>query len=165
MPVNRLAFGGWLLLAASVVSLDRFTKYLASTHLPFGEAVPVLPVLNLRLLHNTGAAFSFLSDAGGWQRWAFSLLAMIVSLGIVFWLRSLAGRQRLLPCALAFIMGGALGNLWDRVAAGYVIDFIEVYYDRFGWPPFPAFNVADSAITVGAALLMVDALLGRRRAA
>ena len=162
--MNRLAFSGWLALAAAVVLLDRGAKYLAAEHLRLGEAVALLPVLNLRLLHNTGAAFSFLSGAGGWQRWAFSLLAAAVSIVIVFWLRALAGRERLLPCALAFIMGGALGNLWDRLAFGYVIDFVEVYYDRFGWPPFPAFNVADSAITVGAVLLILDALLSRRGA-
>lgn len=155
---NRKAFYAWLALAGVVVALDQITKFLASTMLPFNEPVAIMPSLNLTLLHNTGAAFSLLSDAGGWQRWLFAGLAIVVSVVVIVWIRTLAGRQWLLPLALTFIVGGAVGNLWDRLAYGYVVDFIQVYYSQWYWP---AFNVADSAISVGAALLIFDALRSR----
>jgi signal peptidase II len=110
--------------------------------------------------HNTGAAFSFLRDAGGWQRWLFSVLALAVSVALLQWLRRLPRRANLLASALACILAGALGNLLDRLRLGYVIDFIQVHWREHY---FPAFNVADSAITIGAGLLLLDALLGDRR--
>jgi signal peptidase II len=143
----------WLFLSAVVIILDQVTKYLATVKLTYQIPVPVLPSFNWFLTHNTGAAFSLLSDAGGWQRWFFAVLAIVVSGIIFFWLRRLDPAEKLTPAALALVLGGALGNLIDRVYLGYVIDFIQLYYDRFYWP---AFNVADSAITVGVTLLIVD---------
>ena len=143
----------WLWVSVLVVIADQATKALATAHLTFGEPVPLVPFVNLTLLHNTGAAFSFLSGAGGWQRWFFVGLALAVSGAILLWLRKLHLNQSLLAAALALVLGGALGNLWDRVSLGYVVDFIDLYYGHWHWP---AFNVADTAITVGAALLILD---------
>ena len=141
-----------------MIVLDQFTKYLAETLLEFHEPVPVLPSFNLMLTYNTGAAFSFLADAGGWQRWFFLGLGTMVSVGLIVWLWRLKPADQRLAAALALILGGAAGNLIDRAWLGQVIDFIQLYYDRWYWP---AFNVADSAITVGAALLVVDSLLSK----
>ncbi len=117
------------------------------------QPVPVIPFLNLTLTHNTGAAFSFLSDAGGWQRWFFAGLTIVVSIIIVVWLTRLKPGQRWLPVSLSLVLGGALGNLWDRLVIGAVVDFIDVYYGTWHWP---AFNLADSAICVGAVMLVVS---------
>ena len=151
----------WLWLTLGVIVLDQWTKSLITAHFAEFESVTLLPVLDFMRLHNTGAAFSFLSDASGWQRWMFTVLGVVVS-GVLFvWLRRLPARtQPLLAAALALIMGGALGNVIDRVLWGHVIDFIRVHYQ--GWY-FPAFNVADSAITVGAGLYILDALLHREQ--
>ena len=148
----------WLLLSAVVVALDLWTKALASEHLALHQPVPVFPGFNLTLMHNEGAAFSFLHSAGGWQRWFFAAIAIVVSTVIVVWLTRLKSGQRWLALALAMILGGALGNLWDRLTLGYVVDFIQVYYGRWSWP---AFNLADSAITLGAVILVLDSLFGR----
>ena len=113
---------------------------------------------NLTLQHNTGAAFSFLSDAGGWQRYFFSGIAVVISVALVIWLYRLPAKQWLLALSLGLILGGALGNLWDRLVLGYVVDFISVHYR--GWY-FPAFNIADSAITVGAGCMLLDSFLSR----
>jgi signal peptidase II len=144
----------WLWLSALVIVLDQIAKYLASHYLPFQQQVPVMPFFNLTLMHNTGAAFSMLHSAGGWQRWFFAALALGVSGGVVIWLYRLPAGKRWLACALALVVGGALGNLWDRLTLGYVIDFIQVYYENHY---FPAFNVADSAISIGAVMLLIDA--------
>jgi len=146
----------WLWLAVVVIILDQLTKQLVVSNLMLHESLPLMPSLNLLRAENTGAAFSLLSSASGWQRWFFIVLAVSVSGFLIFWLRRLSAGQRLQAAALALILGGALGNLCDRVLYGYVIDFIDVYYQ--GWH-FPIFNVADSAISVGAALLILDALL------
>ena len=147
----------WLWLAAVVIGLDQWTKSLVTDHLEEFERIVLLPVLEFMRLHNEGAAFSMLSDAAGWQRWLFVGLGVVVSAGILVWLRRLPAQgQNLLAAGLALILGGALGNVIDRVLWGYVIDFIRVHYDQHF---FPAFNVADSAITVGAALLILDNLL------
>ena len=145
----------WLGLSALVIVMDQFTKLLAVQSLTLYQAIPVFPGFNLTLMHNTGAAFSFLSDAGGWQRWFFIVLAIGISIFIVFWLKGLKAEQRWLQVALAFVLGGAIGNVIDRIYLGYVIDFIEVYYNKYYWP---AFNIADSAITVGAIMLIIDAI-------
>ena len=150
----------WLWLSAAVVALDQATKYLASVQLDYNVPVAVLPFFNLTLLHNTGAAFSFLSDAAGWQRWFFIILAAVVSLVLIVWLRRLQPAQRWLAVALALVIGGAVGNVIDRLLYGYVIDFIQLYYQRWYWP---AFNAADSAISVGAVILVLDGFLGTRR--
>ena len=141
-----------------VIVLDQYTKGLASAGLDYGRPVEVFSWFNLTLQHNEGAAFSFLSDAGGWQRYFFSTVAAVISLVLVVWLYRLERGQWLLGLSLALILGGAIGNLWDRLALGYVVDFISVHYaGRY----FPAFNLADSAITAGAACMLLDSFLAR----
>jgi len=144
----------WLLLAVLLIALDQATKVLASAALDYGSPVEVLPFLNWTLLHNKGAAFSFLSDAGGWQRWFFALVSVGVSIVLIVWLFRLGRREILQKLALALILSGALGNLWDRLLLGYVVDFIQVHYDHRYY--FPAFNIADAAITLGAVLMIYD---------
>jgi len=151
----------WLWLAAAVIVADQLTKALIVIGLELYEVVDVLPVLEITRLHNTGAAFSLLADASGWQRWFFVGLATAVSAGIVYWLRNLPrDSAAFLPAALALVMGGALGNLVDRIWHGHVVDFLHFHW---GAAYFPAFHVADSCITVGAGLLILDALLEGRR--
>ncbi|MDZ7737238.1 MAG: signal peptidase II [Gammaproteobacteria bacterium] len=145
----------WLGLALLIILLDQLSKQIAVNMLVLHEPLAVLPGFNLMLTYNTGAAFSFLSDAGGWQRWLFSIFAVVISVVLLVWLYRLPRPARWLACALALILGGALGNLWDRLQYGHVIDFIQVYYQQWYWP---AFNLADSAITVGAVMLIIDAL-------
>lgn len=158
MPPQRTHPGAWLWLSVAVVALDQATKFLVTRFLELYERVEVLPVLNFTQLHNTGAAFSLLAGADGWQRWFFIGLAVTVSTALIVWLWRLPRGGKLLPVALALILGGAIGNLIDRALHGYVIDFIHVHWgDAF----FPAFNIADSAITIGAALLILDALRDR----
>jgi signal peptidase II len=148
----------WLWLSAAVLVIDQITKLAADQFLTWGQPVPLLPFLNLTLLYNTGAAFSFLSQAGGWQRWFFIVLAAVISLVLLAWLRKLEPGQRVTAAGLALILGGALGNLIDRLVYGHVVDFIDFYYGSWHWP---AFNVADSAITVGAGALIWESLFGR----
>ena len=148
----------WWWLSALVIVLDQTTKYLAETLLVMHQPVPVLPSFNFMLTYNTGAAFSFLAGAGGWQRWLFLGLGSLVSIGLMVWLRRLKPGEKWLATALALILGGAIGNLIDRAWLGKVIDFIQLYYDRWYWP---AFNIADSAITLGAALLVLESLWPR----
>lgn len=146
----------WLWLALGVVLLDQATKELAEAYLVRHRPVEILPHLNLTLTYNTGAAFSFLRDAGDWKRWLLSGLAVIVSLAIGVWLARLPARSGWLASALSLVLGGAVGNLVDRLfrPGGGVVDFIDVYYAGWHWP---AFNVADSAISVGAVMLLVSA--------
>ncbi len=153
----------WLWLGVAVMALDQWTKWLIVQWLvEEGDKVVLLPMLELMRLHNTGAAFSFLSNASGWQRWVFIALGVAVSAGILVWLRRLPAKgQGLLASGLSLILGGALGNVIDRVLHGHVIDFIRVHY---GEHSFPAFNVADSAITIGAVLIVLDNLLELDRA-
>ncbi|MCB1699215.1 MAG: lipoprotein signal peptidase [Pseudomonadales bacterium] len=148
----------WYCLAVVVVVLDQYTKFLAESALEYGRPVEVFSWFNLTLQYNTGAAFSFLSDAGGWQRYFFSAVALIISGVLVVWLFVMPRQQRLLALALGLVLGGALGNLWDRMVLGHVVDFISVHY---GGRYFPAFNLADSAITLGAACMIFDSLFGR----
>ncbi|MDY0050751.1 MAG: signal peptidase II [Halothiobacillaceae bacterium] len=155
MTDNRPTPLRWLWLAVFVLILDQISKWAATAWLSYAEPVPVMPLLNMTLLHNTGAAFSFLASAGGWQRWFFTLIALAISIVLVIWLWRLPARERLTGAALALVLGGALGNLIDRVLYGYVVDFIDVYYGSWHWP---AFNIADSAITVGVALLLWTSL-------
>jgi signal peptidase II len=152
----------WLWLGVTVMVLDQWTKWLVVQRFDEFDRTVLLPVLELMRLHNTGAAFSFLSGAGGWQRWLFITLGVAVSAGILVWLRRLpANGQGLLAAGLSLIVGGALGNVIDRVLHGHVIDFIRVHWEEHY---FPAFNVADSAITVGAVLIVLDNLLELDRA-
>ncbi|MDH3841092.1 MAG: signal peptidase II [Chromatiales bacterium] len=151
----------WLWLSLIVIVADQASKWWIRTRFDLYDRIEIVPWLDITRLHNTGAAFSFLSDAGGWQRWMFIGLALAVTLFIMIWLRRLPRTgQTLLAIALSLIVGGALGNVIDRAMLGHVVDFISVH--RGTWY-FPAFNVADSAISVGAALLILEALLDGRR--
>lgn len=141
----------WLWLALLVIVLDQWSKHVVSDWLQLHESVSVLPFFSFTLLHNPGAAFSFLADAGGWQRWFFTAIALFVSVVIIVWLRRLPATEKWQAAALALILGGALGNVIDRLRFGYVVDFLDVYYQQWHWPPF---NIADSAITVGVAILL-----------
>jgi signal peptidase II len=153
----------WLWLSLVVIALDQASKFLITANFAEFEAVTLLPVLDFMRLHNEGAAFSIFSDASGWQRWAFTALGAGVSIGILVWLRQLpASGQNLLAAGLAMVLGGALGNVIDRALWGHVIDFIRVHYGEWY---FPAFNVADSSITIGAILLILDNLLQYQREA
>jgi signal peptidase II len=150
----------WLGIALIVILLDQFTKTLITGFFQYGDSRTVTPFFNLVRAHNTGAAFSFLAGAGGWQRWFFVVLGCAAA-GFIVWMLRNHGGQRLFGWALALILGGALGNVIDRLLHGHVIDFIQVHYAGHY---FPSFNVADSAITVGAGLLILDELLRVRRA-
>ena len=141
------------MLAAVVVVLDQLTKFGASAMLNYAEPVAIFPGLNFTLAHNTGAAFSLLSEASGWQRWFFAAIALVVSVVITAWLRQIGDGELWLPLALSLILGGAIGNFIDRLNFGYVVDFIQVYYKTWYWP---AFNIADSAICVGAVVLVLS---------
>jgi signal peptidase II len=152
----------WLPLSLAVIVADRAVKLWITHHFAPLERVHVLRVLDIILTYNSGAAFSFLADASGWQRWLFVLLALGVSAALIVWLRRLDARVHgLLACGLALIVGGALGNMIDRLTSGRVVDFIHVHWGR---AYFPAFNIADSAITIGAVLLLLDAWSESRRA-
>ena len=146
----------WLLISVLIVVLDLWSKGLATESLTLYRPVEVTSWLNMTLAHNYGAAFSFLSDAGGWQRWFFTVLASVVTLVLVIWLLRLPASEKLTATSLCLIIGGAVGNLVDRVNHGYVVDFIDVHARGWHWP---AFNVADSAITCGVILLLLDSLL------
>lgn len=154
-----LIWGG---LAAVLLVADQYTKQLASRTLEYGEQIYVAPFLNWTLLHNTGAAFSFLADAGGWQNTLFAVVAIVVSVFIVYWLAATPRSAPWQALALALVLSGALGNVYDRLTLGYVVDFIQLHYRHHYWP---AFNIADSAITVGAGLLIIQSLFGREVAA
>lgn len=144
----------WLGIAVIVVLLDQVSKITMSRLLVYGQSEMITPYFNLVMVYNQGAAFSFLANSGGWQRWFFSGLAMVVSLGIIWMLHKNSG-QRLFCWALTLILAGAVGNLIDRLLYGHVIDFLDFHIGTLHWP---AFNVADSAITVGAALFVLDEL-------
>ena len=135
------------------IALDQATKLTIVATMRLYESIPVISFFNLTYVHNEGAAFSFLSDAGGWQRWFFAGLATIISIIIAIWLTRLKKHEILLAMSLALILGGAIGNLIDRLAYGYVIDFLDFYYKTWH---FPAFNVADSAITIGVGLMLLE---------
>ena len=145
----------WLLTALGIVVADQFTKWIVVQRFALFETLTLLPVLDLTRLHNTGAAFSLFADQAGWQRWFFTLVALGVAVVLVVVLLRLAqGYDRWLAACLALVLGGALGNVIDRIRFGYVIDFVHLHWDRWYWP---AFNVADSAISIGAVLLLLDA--------
>jgi signal peptidase II len=150
----------WLILAAAVIVADQITKSLVVASFTRGEAMPVTSFMSLVLVYNSGAAFSFLAGAPGWQRWFFATIAAFASVFLVYMLKR--GGSRMLCAGFALILGGALGNLWDRIAIGKVVDFLLFHYGGWSWP---AFNVADSAITVGAALLILDSFRQRHAGA
>jgi len=156
----------WLGLAAVLILIDQFTKVLIVGYYKLGDVTPVTSFFDVVRAHNTGAAFSFLHDAGGWQRWLFTGIGLAATVFIVWMLKSHPG-QKLFCFALACVMGGAIGNVIDRVVHGYVVDFLQFHWDflkpLFHGGNFPAFNVADSAITVGAVCLILDELLRVRK--
>lgn len=159
----------WLWLTLLVVVLDLSTKAVVSHYFNLYETLVIIPGwFNLTLAHNAGAAFSFLANESGWQRWFFALIALSVSVVIFFWIKRLQSHEKWLAISLALILGGALGNLWDRLTLGYVVDFLDVYYQNsttlktLHWP---AFNIADSAISIGAAMLIIDAFTGKQASA
>ena len=143
----------WLWLSLLAVILDQGSKLVIDSSMRLYQSIPVMPYFNLTYVHNTGAAFSFLSEAGGWQRWFFAGLAILISGVIAVWLARLKQHETLLAVALSLVLGGAIGNLIDRLAYGYVIDFLDVYYGGWHWP---AFNIADSAITLGVMLMLAE---------
>ncbi|WP_337056547.1 signal peptidase II [Pseudomonas sp. USHLN015] len=155
MPEARFGRLGWLLLSVLVFLLDQGSKWVVLESIPFRERITVIPGwFDWIHVYNTGAAFSFLADSSGWQRWFFALIALVVSGVLVVWLKRLKADETWLAIALAMVLGGALGNLYDRVVLGHVVDFILVHWqDRWY---FPAFNLADSAITLGAIMLALD---------
>lgn len=148
-----------LWLSLLVVVLDQWSKYWIVANFREYEVLTVWPVFNLTLVYNTGAAFSFLSDAGGWQRWFFVTVGVLVSLIMVVWLARLQPRERWTALGLALVVGGAVGNLIDRVVLGKVVDFLQWHWQDWYWP---SFNLADSAITLGVILLLIDGLFGER---
>lgn len=150
-----------LWISVLVIAVDQLTKLYIERTMALGDSFAVLPVLDIVRAHNPGAAFSFLATAGGWQRWGFSVLAVGVSIGLIYWMRTISrATHTLLASGLSLILGGAIGNVIDRIEHGYVVDFIYAHWD---FHYFPAFNVADSAISVGAALVVLDALREWRR--
>lgn len=151
--MRKFAMLKWLWLSLLAVVLDQVSKIAVDSSMQLYESIPLMPYFNLTYVHNTGAAFSFLSEAGGWQRWFFAVLALGISAVLSVWLTRLKDHETLLAVALALILGGAIGNLIDRLAYGYVIDFLDVYYNDRHWP---AFNIADSAITLGVALMLAE---------
>jgi len=158
--ISNLSMARWLGLSVLVVVLDQWTKWLAESMLEPYRAVPVVPMLNMTLVYNEGAAFSFLANAGGWQRWLFAAFALLITGILVVWLLRLKNEERTMAAGLALVAGGAVGNLVDRVLTGRVVDFIDCYVANWHWP---AFNIADSAITCGVCLLLLVSFRGELR--
>ena len=154
--VNKGAMLKYLWISALVIAADQITKWIANTQLEYQRAVEVFPYFEWFLSYNTGAAFSFLADAGGWQRWFLTILAIVISVVLVIWMHRLPREDKLTAVALALILGGAVGNVIDRILYGHVIDFIQVWLGSYPWP---AFNIADSAIFVGAAALIISGMI------
>jgi len=151
----------WLWLTAPLLIADQLSKWLVTLRLVEFQRINILPVFDLVRFHNTGAAFSFLADAGGWQHWLFTGIAVLVSMGILYYQWTLPARGcRILAAGLALILAGAVGNLIDRLMFGYVVDFLFFYYGDWAWP---AFNVADSAITIGVILVLYDGIFLERK--
>ncbi|MDF3012076.1 MAG: lipoprotein signal peptidase [Cellvibrio sp.] len=152
----------WYITALIVLVLDQASKHAIEAAFEFGETKVFTSFFNFTLAYNPGAAFSFLADAGGWQRWFFAIIAIAASVLLSVWIARTAQQKPREAFALAFILGGALGNLYDRIALGHVVDFIVVHYQDNFWP---AFNIADSAITLGAAVLIIDMLFNKEKKA
>ncbi|MGY5452291.1 signal peptidase II [Agarivorans sp. MS3-6] len=145
----------WIWLSVLVFAVDQITKLAIAKTFDLYESVAITPFFNLVSVRNYGAAFSFLSDAGGWQRWFFTAIALLVSGLLLWWMKQTPAKQKWQAIAYALVLGGALGNVFDRVVFGYVIDFLDFYVGSYHWP---SFNVADSAICVGAVLLVLDSI-------
>ncbi len=151
----------WLVLSVVLLALDQISKSVVVAQMKLGQSIDILPVFNFTYVHNYGAAFSFLSDAGGWQSYFFSTIAISISGLLIYWLKKLPATNKLLCLAYALVLAGAIGNLVDRLIYGYVIDFLHVYYQQWD---FPVFNIADVAISMGAALLLLDAFYEQKEA-
>jgi signal peptidase II len=151
----------WLPISAIVFYLDQWTKTIATESLEIYEAVVVNNYLNWTLMHNEGMAFSFLADQSGWQRWVISIVAIAIVIWLLIWLKKNKINAKFLNLGLVFVIGGALGNIYDRLSLGYVIDFIEAHYNDSFWP---AFNIADTAISIGAFFLILDLIFGEKEA-
>ncbi|MFT5656743.1 MAG: signal peptidase II [Gammaproteobacteria bacterium] len=149
-----------LWISALVIVLDQLTKYLAVTNLPFKQVVNVMPYFDWYLTHNPGAAFSFLADAGGWQRWFFTVTTIVISVVIFFWIKKLEQDDRATAISLCLILGGAIGNLIDRIYLGYVVDYVQVWLGNYAWP---AFNIADAAISIGAVVLILSSFIDSKK--
>ena len=147
----------WLVLSLLLFAVDYITKAVVVANMKLYESIEILPIFNFTYMHNYGAAFSFLSDAGGWQRWFFSSIAVVISLLLTYWLKKLPAKNWVICGAYSMVIGGAIGNLVDRLVHGYVVDFLHFYYQDWH---YPAFNVADIAIVCGAGLLLLDAFTG-----
>lgn len=160
MPDSKTEKSGlwWLWLSLIVFILDQFTKYIASESLVLYEPEVINGILNWTLMHNRGMAFSLLADQPGWQRWGIGIMAIIIVVVLLFWLRKNLFHDKLVNISLVMLIGGALGNIYDRFALGYVIDFIEVHYNQYYWP---AFNIADTAISIGVFLLIIDLIINK----
>lgn len=155
---KRYSIWLWLWVSVVVIVLDRLSKWWALQQLPHHAPVPVMPFFNFYLDYNQGAAFSFLKNAGGWQRGFLTAVSFGMSLLLILWLRQLSPRAKWLACSITLILGGALGNGWDRLYTGNVVDFIQLYAGNYYWPTF---NIADSAICVGAVMLGIHVLFGK----
>lgn len=149
----------FLWISLLVFILDQWTKNLVLDAMQLYQSNQILPFFNITYVHNYGAAFSFLDDAGGWQRWFFTAIAIVVSGVILWWLKQAKQTDKMLPIAFAFVLGGALGNVYDRAVYGYVVDFLDFYVNDWHWP---AFNIADSGIFIGAALIILDMFINKK---
>ena len=149
----------WYGSSVLVIVLDQWTKWLAESNLVFGQSIPVTSFFNLTLAYNKGAAFSFLANAGGWQRWFFIALALVISVAMIVAIARMKKGHVVLASSMALILGGAIGNVIDRIRFGHVVDFLDVFYGKYHWP---AFNIADAAIVVGAGLLILDGFLDKK---
>ncbi|AUH72701.1 signal peptidase II [Legionella sainthelensi] len=149
----------WFMLSLAVIVSDQLSKYLVSIFLTPYHPLPVFPMFNLTLAYNTGAAFSFLSGAGDWHRWFFAAFSFIVSIILAVWLYKTENQTCLLSAGISLVLGGAVGNLFDRAIHGYVIDFIDLYYKHHH---FATFNIADSAICIGAGLFVLDVFINKK---
>lgn len=144
----------WLWLSVLILVLDQASKLWVVANFELYESIALWPSVNFTYVHNKGAAFSFLSSAGGWQRWFFVLIAVVATTVLLIWLTRLKASEKWMAITIAMVLGGAIGNLYDRISYGYVIDFIDVYYQAHHWP---VFNIADSAISIGVVMMLVDA--------
>jgi signal peptidase II len=157
MPNSPLKF---LWISTLIIVLDQLAKYWAVTQLPLHQAVNVMPYFDWYLTYNRGAAFSFLADAGGWQRWFFTITAIMISSVIFFWIKKLEPNEKMTATSLSLILGGAIGNLIDRIYLGYVVDYVQIWLGNYPWP---AFNIADAAISIGAVILILTSFTDSKK--